>query len=197
MQGKTSFLVALGDSLRPLRDPIQIIGVTTRALGEHLGASRVVYSTIGDAGTTAATEGNWTDGTVASLPDRVKVADFGPSLIAALESGYPLVVSDVSQHPSTVESLRALAAINVGALVSVPLLKEGRFAANLNVHSKHPRLWSADEVSLIEAVAERTWDVLARANAIMALEEQERELRLLTDALPVLISYIDKGWSVR
>ncbi len=192
MRGKTAFLVALGDILRPLRDPLHIIGVTTRALGEHLGASRVVYSTIDDSGTTAATEGDWTDGTAVSLPDRVRVADFGAPLIAALESGRSLVVPDVAHHPATAESLRALSAINVGALVSVPLIKEGRFAANLNVHFKHPRIWSADEVGLIEAVAERTWDVLARANAITALEERERELRVLTDALPVLISYVDK-----
>lgn len=192
MQGKTAFLVALGDILRPLRDPIHIIGVTTRALGEHLCASRVVYSTIDDTGVTAATEGDWTDGTVVSLPKRVRVADFGAPLIEALESGHPLVVPDVAHHPATVESLRALAAINVGALVSVPLIKEGRFVANLNVHFKNPRLWTADEVGLIEAVAERTWDVLARANAITALEERERELRVLTDALPVLISYVDK-----
>lgn len=192
MHSKTAFLVGLGDTLRPLRNPIEIISITTRTLGEHLNVSRVVYSTLDETGTTAATEGDWTDGTVASLPDRVQVADFGAPLIAALESGDPLVVADVAHHPATAESLPALRGIDVAALVSVPLVKEGRLVANLNVHSKHPRLWAADEVSLVEAVAERTWDVLARAEAIKELEDREHELRVLTDALPVLISYVDK-----
>lgn len=189
---KESFLVALGDSMRPMRDPLAIVAATTQALGEHLGASRVVYSDIGDDGTTAFTEGDWTDGTAAHLPHRINVSDFGSEIIDALRTGQTLTVPDVTTHPTTANSLPALAAIDVGGLVSVPLIKEGNFAANLNVHSRTSRAWTDAEIDLIEAVAERTWDVLARARAVRALEERGEELRTLTDALPVLISYVDR-----
>ena len=37
----------------------------------------------------------------------------------------------------------AYAALGIAALVGVPLVKHGRFVANLNVHHAAPRAWSA------------------------------------------------------
>ena len=188
---KERFLVALGDSLRLMSDPAELVAATTRALGERLGATRVVYSDIVEAGEVAVTEGDWTDGTAEHLPERVAVADFGAKLIEALATGATLVVPDVRSHPATLDSLAALDALGVGAMMSVPLVKEGRFAANLNVHSRATRDWTPLEIELVEAVAERTWEVIARARAIKAVADRERELQTLTDTLPVLISYVD------
>jgi PAS domain S-box-containing protein len=190
---KESFLLELGDAIRPMGDPGEIVAATTRALGERLGATRVVYADIDEDQRVATTQGDWTDGTAPRLPSRLVVADFGATLIEALGTGETLVVPDVRDHPATTNSLPALDAIGAGALVSVPLIKDGRFAANLNVHSRGTRLWTAAEVELIEAVAERTWDALARARAVAALAAREHELQTLTDALPVLISYVDAG----
>ncbi|HEX8417172.1 MAG TPA: PAS domain S-box protein, partial [Methylobacterium sp.] len=189
---KEGFLVALGDVLRPMSDPAEIVAATTRALGERLGAMRVVYADIDEAGGIATTEGGWTDGRAAHLPDRLAIADFGQALIAALRTGQTLVVPETRTHPATADSLPALDAIGVRALISVPLVKDGRFSANLNLHAPAPRAWTPAEIELAEAVAERTWDVLARARAVKALAGREHELHTLTDALPVLIAYVDR-----
>ena len=189
---RETFLVALGDTLRPMSDPREIVAATTRALGERLGAMRVVYAEIDEAEGIAITEGDWTDGAAAHLPDRLALADFGAELVAALRAGVTLVVPDVRVHPATLSSGAMLDAIGVGALVSVPLVKDGRFVANLNVHSREPHDWTAAEIELAEAVASRTWDVLERARAVAELAKREHELNMLTDALPVLISYVDR-----
>jgi hypothetical protein len=43
-----------------------------------------------------------------------------------------------------------------GCNSQVPLLKEGRFVANLNVHDRVRRTWRDAEVSLIEAIADQS-----------------------------------------
>ncbi len=173
------FLLDLGDTVRRLGDPMEIVAVTARALGERLKASRVVYADIDEANDTASAAGGWTDATMLHLPERLRVSDYGALLLDPLRAGLTLRVDDVRQHGSTDKSLAALDAIGVRALVSVPLVKDGRFIANLNVHQSHPRAWTDDEVALIETVAERTWDSLERAGAEAALRASEARLTFL------------------
>jgi len=76
------------------------------------------------------------------------------------------------------------AAIDVRAGVGVPLLKEGRIVSIIGVHQAKPRTWTATEVALIEAVAERTWEAVERARAKAALRESEVRLQALIENLP-------------
>ena len=67
------------------------------------------------------------------------------------------------------------AAIDVRAGIGVPLLKEGRVVSVFGVQQPKPRTWTAADVSLIEAVAERTWEAVERARAGEALRESEEQ----------------------
>lgn len=60
--------------------------------------------------------------------------------------------------------------------MGVPLVKNGRFRAALGVDQSTPRQWKADEISLIQDVAARTWDAVERARAKAALRESEARL---------------------
>ena len=51
-------------------------------------------------------------------------------------------------------------------------MREGRFRASLFVNRRLPGDWASEDVALIEAVAERTWDAVERARA----EAEVREL---------------------
>ena len=55
--------------------------------------------------------------------------------------------------------------------MAVPLVRDGKLLAGLYVNHKEARAWSEDEVSLVEQVAERTWDALQRAAAESKLRE--------------------------
>jgi GAF domain-containing protein len=71
----------------------------------------------------------------------------------------------------------AYAAIQIGAHISIPLVKGGEFVAGLAVHTSEPRAWTEDEVALAEEVAERTWAAVdrARAEAIVAADLQDTQ----------------------
>jgi PAS domain S-box-containing protein len=188
---RRTFLLALGDLTRSLADPAAIVEATTRALGEHLGANRVAYAEIDEAAGHATTRGGWTDGTAAHLPETVRLGDFGGRIVARLRSGRTLRVDDVRDDEHTRDCLGALEAIEVGALMSVPLVRDGRFVANLNVHQDRPRAWTDAEVELVETVAERTWEAVERSRADAALRASGARLAAIFAEAPVGLSEVD------
>ncbi len=175
-EDRQRFLLEFGDRTRSLTEPDAIILEASRALGERLGASRVVYAEIQETRNRAVIRGQWANGGTSRLPDVVRLSDFGAPLVDRLRSGGTLRIADVRLDPCTRDSLSALDGISARALVSVPLFKDGHFAVNLNVHEAGPRAWTDREVELIEAVAERTWETVERVRAEAALRESEAEL---------------------
>jgi PAS domain S-box-containing protein len=66
------------------------------------------------------------------------------------------------------------------------LHKEGRWVAVFGVDSATPRVWTRDQIALIEQTAERTWAAAERAraeNALRHTEERHAFLLKLSDAL--------------
>lgn len=91
-----------------------------------------------------------------------------------------MVHDDVASDPTLTEAEKARhASIRVGATASVPLVKDGRLVAVLFMHHREAHAWTPDEISLLEAVAARTWDAVERARAEAALRDSEARLRTL------------------
>ena len=175
------FLLALHDRLRSLSDSDAIQYEAARLLGEHLGANRVGYAEIEADGLHSLVTRNYTDG-VAGIEGRYRVADYSPTLLPALRAGRPVVRGDVARDAGLSEAERAAhAALEVGATVDVPLLKDGRLVAVLFVHYRDARTWTGDELALLDAVAERTWEAVERARAEGRLRAGEARLQLALD----------------
>ena len=170
-----AFRVFLADALRPLADPVEVQATATRVLGEYLNANRVVYFEV--RGTDYVVERDYVNGAVA-LAGGYPINSFGSKLLAEFRAGRTVCVSDVSTDPYLSPAQRsAYAAIQIGAHISIPLVKGGEFVAGLAVHTSEPRAWTEDEVALAEEVAERTWAAVdrARAEAIVAADLQDTQ----------------------
>src|SRR3712207_7894224 len=101
-----------------------------------------------------------------------------------------MVVPDVTTDSRFDSAERAAwAAGGVHAAVTVALVKAGRFVGEFGVHSATPREWTAEEVALVEATAERTWAAVERARAEAALRESEAKYRSLFES-------IDEGFCI-
>src|SRR3712207_3532907 len=95
-----------------------------------------------------------------------------------------MVVPDVTTDSRFDSAERAAwAAGGVHAAVTVALVKAGRFVGEFGVHSATPREWTAEEVALVEATAERTWAAVERARAEAALRESEAKYRTLFESI--------------
>ena len=190
----------MSDSLRRLTDPRELQAETTRILGEHLGAQRVVYCEILPGTEYAVASGNYLDG-VAELPAPIELEHFGATVVAALRAGETVVDADIVRSPELSSPERAAyAAIEVGAQVAVPLLKGGQFAALLAVQQASARAWTAEDVTLIEETAERTRVAVDRARAEAALREseaRERHKREQVELLDAITEHLEIIGGVR
>jgi PAS domain S-box-containing protein len=175
-----AFRVSLTDALRPLADLVEIQATASRVLGEYLGANRVVYFEL--HGTDYVVERDYAHG-VPPLAGRYPIDSFGSELLAAFCAGHTVSTPDLAAESSlSPEQRAAYAAIQIGAYLGIPLVKGGEFVAGLAIHSASPRVWSADEISLVEEVAERTWAAIERIQVEAALRDSENRFRMAIES---------------
>jgi PAS domain S-box-containing protein len=178
---RQAFLLELSDALRPLADVTAVKSVACRVLGEHLGASRVLYTETDENGQIVFGP-QYVSG-VARLEGRTPFQTFDATLPDEIRRGRTVVRHDVAGAAHlTAEQKAAHAAARIGAWVVVPLVKEGQPVARLVVHARSARDWTTEEVALIEETAERTWAAVERALAEAELRASEARLRMALDA---------------
>ncbi len=170
---RQAFVLDLMDRLRRLTSPDDILASAVQALGEHLGASRVGYGQVQPDDETVVLATCYTKG-VDALSGAFPLHAFGSHNIDPQRSGLTLAVGDVAADPRT--DLTTWNAIEVRAVVSVPLVRDGRLRATLFVNHRDPHAWAKEEIALIEDVAGRIWDALERARAEEALRQLNASL---------------------
>ncbi len=172
-------LSSLNDGTRGLRDPNGVMLELVTRVGRHFRVSRCTYGEIDEAQTHVIVTNDYVDG-VASVVGRHRLDDFGGALIADLRGGRTVIVPSVDADPRTSDpgAVAAFASIGTRALLCIPLVKESRFVALFVLHHRDPRVWSDDEVELMEQIAERTWFAVASARAVSALGENRDVLSL-------------------
>jgi PAS domain S-box-containing protein len=180
------FLVGLGDKLRSLTDPMEVLLAAAETLGRHLGVNRAGYAELEPDGTLVIGR-DWTDGTVKHGTSRQPIAGFGRPVVESLERGETGRFDDARTDPRVGSGQRpAFEAMEIVAALTVPLVKGGRLVGMLSVHQKHARTWTDAEVQLVQDVAERTWAALERARAELALRDSEQQFRLMANNIPAL-----------
>lgn len=186
-----AFLLKLSDALRPLQDPAEIQHRAASTLGEHLGADRVGYAEDGGDGQTVVVTRNYTRG-VAGIEGRYRYEDYGAALLAELRAGRTVVRPDIQNDPTLTASEKvAHAALQLGATVNVPLVKEGQLLAILFVHCKEPHRWTEEELALVKETAERTWAAVERARTEKALRLSEERLQKVLSIETVGVIYFN------
>ena len=188
-EARQSFLLKLGDALRPLTNPVAIQAMASQVLGEHLAASRVAYFEVRDTDYILAR--NYTHG-VPPLIGAFPIASFGARLLTTYRAGRTVSCCNVAADTELTPAERAAyAAIQIGAHIGVPLVKGGELVAGFAVHSSGPREWKRWEIALTEETAQRTWAAVERARAEAALHDSEARLRLATEAANIYSWEID------
>jgi PAS domain S-box-containing protein len=155
-EDRQAFLLRLADALRPLADPVEVQRTATRLLADHLGVVRAAYFEMEpDEDRFAQATGHEDD--AVRLPARMRMSDYGPDIVASYRSGRPVAAADIEADPRFRAHRDAYRAIGVRAWAGVPLVKDGRLAVILGVHSPVARRWTTSELQLLEEVAQRSW----------------------------------------
>jgi PAS domain S-box-containing protein len=169
---RQALLLKLADGLRSLTDSPSIQREVTRTLGEYLQADRTFYAEIDDAQRVGIIERDYIRGSASSVVGRYPFESIAP-LLEAVRQGESFVVDDVQSDPRLVNDHPMYESLSVRSYVTVPLIKAGTVVATLTISNTRPRRWGRDEVVLLRAVAERTWDAIERARASEAQRESD------------------------
>jgi len=109
-----------------------------------------------------------------------------------LHSEQPVIVEDLHRE-KRFRGSELLLEHGIRSGMSVPIGKPEEPWGVLGVHSVEPRSFSIDDVHFLQSIAHVLAEFLSREKATQELEDRERRLHLVTDALPVLISYCDRN----
>ena len=181
-EARNQFLVRFDDTVRALADPLAIMAFATELLGSHLGVSRCAYADVESDVDHFTVPHEYTDGNQnQTLLGRWALSAFGERFATTLRRGELLVVRDyASELP---EDAPAFLALDVSATICASHVRDHQLSAMLAVHSTLPRNWRADEIELVQLVADRCWESIARARAVRALADSESRYRLLFDSI--------------
>jgi PAS domain S-box-containing protein len=178
-----AFVFRLAERLRGLDSPNAIMRLSATALGRRLAVDRVgFYRTLSDS--LIQFVACWTSERLPPLSGTLTLAELGPATLAAYRAGETRVIHDYAHDESARDA--GIARL-MGAAVSVPLRRQGQWAATLFVNHATARHWTAEEVALIDAVAEIAWDAVDRANAVSALRESEEKFRAIANSIDQMV----------
>ncbi|GAA2697906.1 anti-anti-sigma factor [Actinosynnema pretiosum] len=186
------FLAGLEVELQRLEDAGEVMTAATRLLGEHLGADRCAYAEAEADQDHFTMSGDHATG-LPPLTGRFAMSSFGADALLAMRAGEPWVVRDSEGDPRLTDAERPVyRRTGIRAVICLPLLRGGRFAAALAVHQAGPRRWTPAEVELVSVVANRCWESVQRTHADRALRESERRFRQLVERATDGIWVVDR-----
>ncbi len=167
-----AFLLMLSDQIRPIGDPALVKATAARLLGQQLKANRTFYAD--------ADDGRWSiinsyEHGVAPLPDvAFPMADYGAWIVDEFRAGRRLIVKDIAADTRFSKLERAAhQALEIGAFVAIPLVKNSSLVALLVVQCSGACEWSQRDIAMIEETAERTWAAVEHAKAAADLHASE------------------------
>ena len=194
-EARAAFMFALTDVLRGA-DTDAALREASAMMGRHFGVTRVGYGHLDPVEDVFDYDVCWTDGSVPPLLGRFPARAFGAKIVAKLGAGETVVVGDLlaADISDEAETRATAAEVDTRAILVVPFVRAGRLRTIVYLNDRPARHWAADEVAFIEAVADRTRQVIARAEAEAALrnlnatlearvEARTAELRATEDAL--------------
>jgi GAF domain-containing protein len=172
-ESRLAFLLQLSDRTRGETSATAILEATASMLAEHLRVARVGYGEVDEAANLCTVKHSWEEGVTGGLRS-YPMSLFGDRLITQHRAGASHVAEDATTDPVMSPQARELARqLGVRGMITAPLVRSGAICGYLSVIDKHPRRWTASEISLVREVAERTWATLARAHAEEELRRRE------------------------
>lgn len=178
-EARLSLLLELSDRTRGETSATAILEATASMLAEHLGVTRVGYGEVDEAADLCVVKYAWEEG-LTGAPRSHPMSLFGDRLVAQHRAGISHVAEDATADPLMSPEGRELAKqLGARGLITAPLIRSGAICGYLSVIDKHPRRWTASEISLVREVAERTWATLARAHAEAELRQREAQRAFL------------------
>jgi len=189
---REALLSDVGLALRTTLDSDEIERLATNGLATVLSADRCFFVHF-DLERDEMRFSNETRGpALESIAGEYKPSSLGIEIQSLYEDGQTLIVEDAVLEPWPQRALESFDAWKLRSWIAVPLFYGGRLEAAVCVAMETPRVWTDDEVALVEAVAAQTRTsieavALIRRERRIATTLQEALLPPVPDILPGML----------
>jgi PAS domain S-box-containing protein len=164
------FLNRLAKATQPLSDPTEVMQLTARLLGTHMGVNRCAYAEVDANEDQFTLTGDYSQG-VGSIVGCYTFSQFGADCLRLMRANEPYVVNDIDTDPRAAGmSLDAYRATAIQAVICIQLHKDGRLVAAMAVHQRTPRQWDERDIELVQMVGSRCWESMQRTRTQHALQ---------------------------
>jgi PAS domain S-box-containing protein len=167
-----AFRIGLSDALRALSDPLEIQRMACRVLVEQLGTDRARFVEVDEEGGELITMGGYAVDGMPGGFGRYALDDYAP-LAHAILAGRRLAIDDTQSDRYVGEIRDALAELQIGAQIVLPLVRGEGSTVALAVHQRTARRWTEEDMAIAEEAAGRAWAEVERARAEQALRASE------------------------
>ena len=175
-QAQTEFLAGLTQKLSIISDSAELNRVAVREIGQFLKAHRCYFFSAHPDIHHVRTWRDWCRENSPTVEGIYTLDDFGkPAWWVAVQAG-PVSVDDIRTHPLTKDFLPNYESLQIAAYSLSPFVHEGRWKACITVTSDTPRIWTAEERSLLENAVARVWPLLEKAQIEESLRKSEEAL---------------------
>lgn len=172
-------LFRVSELIRTLQDPNELSYAVSEVVGAHLKVRRCLFNETDVERDLEIVHRDYCDD-VASVAGEHRISEYSSITSNEMQLGQTVVNNDSKTDPRTAAGYHNSYEPNgERAYVAVPLMREGRWVASLWASVDQPRQWTKEEVSLLQAVAERTWTAIGK---LRAEEERERLLQNVQEA---------------
>ena len=186
----TRFLIELGTELSEPGTELHLSERACSATAVHFGADRCSLCLVDlDTDTLTRVAVYPTEPATPSGPHPLSA--FPPESVAKARQGLVLAMGDAATELAlgSEPHVRDLfARLGVAALLTVPIVREGRLLAAFTLIQRTPRDWDRDDMALAERVAARLWNAVESARGRQTLMRAAERLKLLEDATDIVWS---------
>jgi PAS domain S-box-containing protein len=194
---RQAFQLQLADRIRPLVDPHQVTSAASELFGQFLDAERVFYGELDESGEFLDIQRDWTRGVLPSMAGiRLRFIEFGAPVMEVLQAGNILAVDDVIDNERCAPYAHAYLANGVRSFLGVPLLKDGRLKAILNVHHPTVHQWTDLEIAMADDMVDRTWAAVESARAQSRLRRERDQSQYIFDSMLEGFAVLDRHWTI-
>jgi PAS domain S-box-containing protein len=171
------FLLGLAEVLTVTNDVEVAKRSAASRLGAHLVVDRCFFTEIDITSRQAVVQYEWQRAPGAATLVGAHPLTLLGAMLHDLASGRTVAVNEAEKDPRTSPTYgQSSIGRGVGAIVIIPMHKEGRWVACLCLMSASARAWTRREVSLAHATIERTSLCIERLQSIAALRDFNRDL---------------------
>jgi PAS domain S-box-containing protein len=180
----------------------EVLSTATRELGAAISASRVHLFLYDSEGISAPLQHEYLANGVTSIK-HVNASLSDPIGQHLLTTGEPLIIDDCLNYGSNASNLSSYVrdhAANLGiqSQINYPLIVKGQFRGVLCIHqTDRIRYWTEDEVSLVEALAERLAIGIAQAELFEMVARGKSEWETTFDAMSDGIFIFDRAGELK